>query len=73
LTVSGTVVPKLLARFGTANYWPQGVRAGFWSNRAKNPNTHFSLARYCKKNDCPTDAEQPTENYALCIIHSMII
>ncbi|MBR5435317.1 MAG: hypothetical protein IK120_00450 [Muribaculaceae bacterium] len=63
-----------MARFGTENHRPQGVKAGFWANRAKNPNTHFSLARYFgKKIDCPTDAEQSTKNYALCIIHSMII
>ena len=48
-TFMGTVVPKRLARFGTANHGLRGVRAGFWTNRAKNPNTHFSLARYFGK------------------------
>jgi len=32
-----------LARFGTANHGPQGVRMGFRGNRAKNPDTHFSF------------------------------
>ncbi|MBR4722430.1 MAG: hypothetical protein IK053_05175, partial [Muribaculaceae bacterium] len=44
--VFAMVVSQCLARFGTANHRPQGMRAGFWTNRAKNPETHFFLARW---------------------------
>ena len=51
------VVPERLARFGAANHGLRGVRAGFWTNRAKNPDAHFSFGTVCLWHDYSTRGE----------------